>query len=38
MTPRYSFVYVDKTDNLTRYRKDSVHCYQKVIATKGTRL
>lgn len=32
---RYGFVYVDKTDNCKRYKKDSFHWYKKVIASNG---
>ena len=35
---RYGFVYVDKDDDLRRYRKDSFAWYQKVIASNGADL
>lgn len=35
---RYGFVYVDKDDDLKRYRKDSFHWYSNVIATNGAEL
>lgn len=35
---RYGFVHVDKTDNLTRRRKDSFYWYQKLIASNGASL
>ncbi|NMC46587.1 MAG: glycoside hydrolase family 1 protein [Chloroflexi bacterium] len=32
---RYGFVYVDKNDDLKRYRKDSFYWYKKVIVSNG---
>ena len=39
MSKRYGFIYVDRDDEgngtMERYRKDSFHWYQRVIASNG---